>query len=292
VAVVAVGCLIWLDRSLPYNARMRLHALTLGLLCLLPSTQPLAAQQPPPAGQAAAPQPARGNPKDTEVWEPQPKVVTPGATEAAPPSDAIVLFDGRSLDQWVATKDKSPAAWTVGDGVLTVDKKAGNIETKRSFRNYQLHLEWRIPVGVTGEDQRRGNSGLFLASTGPGDAGYELQIMDSYNNKTYANGQAASIYKQSIPLANASRKPGEWQTYDVIWTAPTFAADGTVKTPARVTAFHNGVLVQNNFELAGETLYIGKPVYNKYDTAPIKLQAHGDPSPPISFRNIWLRELP
>jgi hypothetical protein len=116
--------------------------------------------------------------------------------------------------------------------------------------------------------------------------------MDSFNNKTYANGQAASIYKQAIPLANAMRKPGEWQTYDVIWTAPAFNADGSVKTPAHVTAFQNGVLVQNNFELTGETLYIGKPYYKPYDRAPIKLQAHGDPSPAISFRNIWVRELP
>jgi 3-keto-disaccharide hydrolase len=252
------------------------------------------AQQPPPAGQAAAtaPQPPRGDPKLTEVWEPVPSVVTPGATDAAPPSDAIVLFNGTNLDQWVSVKDKTAAKWIVADGVLTVDKKAGNIETKRSFRNYQIHVEWRIPPDVTGKDQARGNSGLFLASTGAGDAGYELQILDSYDNRTYSNGQAASIYKQGIPLVNASRKPGEWQSYDVIWTAPVFNADGSVKSPARVTAFHNGVLVQNNFELKGETLYIGKPEYKKYDTAPIKLQAHGDPSPPISFRNIWVRELP
>ncbi len=179
----------------------------------------------------------------------------------------------------------------MADGVLTVKKTAGNIETKRSFKNYQLHLEWRIPPDITGADQARGNSGLFLASTGAGDGGYELQILDSYNNKTYVNGQAGSIYKQGIPLANAMRKPGEWQVYDVVWTAPTFNADGTVKTPAYVTAFQNGVLLQNHFELKGETLYIGKPEYKKYDTAPIKLQAHGDPSAPISFRNIWIREL-
>ncbi len=233
----------------------------------------------------------RPRPQDTEVWEPVPPVVTPGATNAAPPSDAIVLFDGTNLDEWVNVKDKAPAGWTVADGVLTVDKRAGNIETKRRFRNYQLHLEWRIPENITGTDQARGNSGLFLASTGEGDAGYELQILDSYNNKTYVNGQAGSIYKQYIPLANAMRKPGEWQTYDVVWTAPTFNTDGTVKTPAYVTAFHNGVLIQNHVELKGETLYIGQPVYKAYDTAPIKLQAHGDPSPPISFRNIWVREM-
>jgi hypothetical protein len=234
---------------------------------------------------------ARWNPADTEVWEPVPNVVTPGATDSAPPSDAIVLFDGKNLDQWVSTKDKSPAGWTVADGIVTVNKPAGNIETKRSFKNYQLHIEWRIPENITGADQARGNSGVFLASTGPGDAGYELQVLDSYNNKTYVNGQAGSIYKQYIPLVNAARKPGEWQAYDVIWTAPTFNADGSVKTPAYVTVFHNGVLIQNHVELKGETLYIGKPEYKKYDTAPIKLQAHGDPSPPISFRNIWVREL-
>jgi len=249
------------------------------------------AAQTPPAG--AAQTPAKPGPKDTEVWEPVPPVVTPGPTNSDPPSDAIVLFDGKNLDQWVSTKDKSPANWKVADGVMTVVKTpaGNNIETKRSFKNYQLHLEWRIPTDVTGADQARGNSGVFLASTGAGDGGYELQILDSYNNKTYVNGQAGSIYKQGIPLANAMRKPGEWQTYDVVWTAPTFNADGTLKTPASVTAFHNGVLVQNHFELKGETLYIGKPEYKKYDTAPIKLQAHGDPSPPISFRNIWVREL-
>ena len=142
-----------------------------------------------------------------------------------------MLFDGTNLDQWVASKDKSPAQWTVANGMFTVDKKLGNIETKRSFKNYQLHLEWRVPEGITGTGQARGNSGLFLAATGSGDGGYELQILDSYENKTYVNGQAGSVYKQGIPLANASRKPGEWQVYDVIWTAPTFNADGTVKTP-------------------------------------------------------------
>lgn len=273
---------------------MRTHLpVTLVLTTLV--ALPLAAQQTPspqaPAAQAAPQTPPKGNPKDTEVWEPVPKVISPGATDAAPPSDAIVLFDGSNLDQWVSVKDKSPAGWTVADGVITVNKKAGNIETKRSFKNYQLHLEWRIPTNITGSDQARGNSGLFLASTGGGDGGYELQILDSYNNKTYVNGQAASIYKQYPPLVNAMRKPGEWNTYDVIWTMPTFTADGGVKTPAYVTAFHNGVLVQNHAEVKGETVYIGKPQYKKYDEAPIKLQSHGDPSEPISFRNIWVREL-
>ncbi len=233
----------------------------------------------------------KARPEDTEVWQPAPQVVTPGATCTAPPSDAIVLFDGKNLGQWVSTRDKSPAKWTVANGVMTVNKSAGNIETKKSFKDYQLHIEWKIPSDITGSGQARGNSGVFLASTGPGDDGYELQVLDSYNNRTYVNGQAGSIYKQAIPLANPARKPGEWQTYDVVWTAPTFNDDGSLKTPAYVTVFFNGVLVQNHFQLQGQTLYIGKPFYKKYDTAPIKLQAHGDKSQPISFRNIWVREL-
>jgi hypothetical protein len=237
--------------------------------------------------------PAAPKPQDTEVWEPLPKVVTPGSTDAAPPSDAIVLFDGKDLSEWVSAQDGSPAKWIVADGILTVNKApgVGNIQTKRTFRNYQLHIEWKIPENITGTDQARGNSGVFLASLGPGDAGYELQVLDSYNNKTYVNGQAGSIYKQGIPLVNPNRKPGEWQSYDVVWTAPTFNDDGSLKTPAYVTVFFNGVLVQNHFELKGQTLYIGQPFYKKYDTAPIKLQAHGDHSEPISFRNIWVREL-
>jgi hypothetical protein len=241
----------------------------------------LSAQQPAP------------KPEDTEVWTPVPKIVTPGVTNEAPPSDAIILFDGKNQDEWVSAQDKSPAKWVVHDGIFTVSKErgVGNIETKRTFKDYQLHIEWRIPENITGSGQARGNSGVFLASTGPGDDGYELQVLDSYNNTTYVNGQAASMYKQSIPLVNANRKPGEWQSYDVVWTAPTFTDDGSLKTPAYVTVFFNGVLVQNHFELKGQTLFIGKPFYKKYDRAPIKLQAHGDKSEPLSFRNIWVREI-
>ncbi|HEX7802503.1 MAG TPA: DUF1080 domain-containing protein [Pseudoxanthomonas sp.] len=233
------------------------------------------------------------DPKATEVWQPEPKIVAPGTTgNAAPPADAVVLFDGTNLDEWESADNaKASARWTVSDGAVTVKKGTGNIQTKRSFTDYQLHLEWRIPGNITGEGQARGNSGLFLASTGPGDEGYEIQILDSYNNRTYSNGQAGAVYKQHIPLANASRKPGEWQTYDVVWTAPRFNDDGSLKSPARVTAFINGVLMQNNVELQGTTVYIGKPSYKKHGPAPIKLQDHGDPSEPISFRNIWVREL-
>ncbi|HEX4285722.1 MAG TPA: DUF1080 domain-containing protein [Terracidiphilus sp.] len=233
-------------------------------------------------------------PEDTEIWQPEPKIVTPAATESGPPSDAIVLFDGKNEDEWVSAQDHSPARWVIHDNILTVSKEqgVGNIETRRSFKNYQLHIEWRIPETITGTSQARGNSGVFLASLGSGDAGYELQVLDSYNNKTYVNGMAGSLYKQSIPLANPMRKPGDWNVYDVVWTAPTFNADGTVKTPAYATAFLNGVLVDDHFELKGQTLYIGKPFYKPYERAPIKLQAHGDKSEPLSFRNIWVRELP
>ena len=230
-------------------------------------------------------------PEDTEQWEPVPLRVAPGVDGSAAPSDAIVLFDGRNLDEWVMTNDRSPARWRVENGTLVVDKAFGNIETRRLFKDYQLHLEWRIPADITGEGQARGNSGLFLASTGPDDHGYEIQILDSWENRTYVNGQAASIYKQNPPLVNASRKPGQWQSYDVVWTAPVFHPDGTLETPASVTLFHNSVLVQNHFRLLGETVYIGKPVYRKHDRAAIELQSHHDPSAPISFRNIWVREL-
>jgi hypothetical protein len=234
---------------------------------------------------------AQAKPEDTETWEPIPKVVTPGATLRDAPSDAIILFDGKNLDEWVQNADGSPAKWDVANGIITVNKKYGNIETKRKFGSYQLHIEWRVPANITGSGQARGNSGIFLASIGKGDGGYELQVLDSYNNKTYVNGMAGSLYKQAIPLANPGRKPGEWQTYDVIWNAPAFNEDGTVKTPARATVFFNGVLVENNFELKGPTLYIGKPEYKAHGPSPIKLQAHGDKSEPLSYRNIWVREL-
>lgn len=231
-------------------------------------------------------------PEDTEVWEPVPPKVTPGTTCGAPPSDAIILFDGKNLDQWVSAKDgQSAANWVVDGGLLTVNKAGGNIETKDKFKNYQLHIEWKIPANITGTGQARGNSGVFLASTGPGDDGYELQVLDNYENKTYVNGMAGSMYKQAIPLVNPSRPPGEWQTYDVTWTAPSFNEDGSLNTPAYVTVFFNGVLVENHFQLKGQTLYIGKPFYKAYTSAPIKLQAHGDKSQPISFRNIWVRKL-
>ncbi len=231
-------------------------------------------------------------PEDTEVYSPVPSVVTPAKTCGDAPSDAIILFNGDNLNQWVLANDTTKQAdWIVNKGILTVNKKSGNIQTKQSFTDYQLHIEWREPKNISGTGQARGNSGLFLASTGKGDAGYELQILDSYKNSTYVNGQAGSVYKQYPPLVNANFPPGVWQTYDVLWTAPRFNDDGSLKSPAHVTVLFNGILIQHNVELKGETLYIGHPSYKAHGPAPIKLQAHGDKSEPISFRNIWIRPL-
>lgn len=230
---------------------------------------------------------AQAKPEDTEVWTPEPKPVMPGAANRAP-SDAVVLFDGKDLREWVSTAAPGKAAdWIVADGVFTVRPGSGHIQTRRQFGDYQIHLEWRAPANAQGTGQNKGNSGLFLASTGIED-GYEIQILECSDNKTYANGQAASMYKQFIPLVNACAAPGEWQAYDVIWTAPRFAPDGKLLSPAYVTALHNGVLVQNHVALKGETVYIGQPAYRRHGPAPIKLQDHGAA---VSFRNIWVRPL-
>jgi hypothetical protein len=229
--------------------------------------------------------------KSNEQWSPVPPVVAPLETDGKLPADALVLFGGDSLSEWVNASDKTPASWVVRDGVFTVNKASGNIETRRKFRDFQLHLEWRVPANITGSGQFRGNSGLFLASTGPGDAGYEVQILDAWRNPTYVNGMAGAVYKQHAPLANPARPPGEWQVYDVTWTAPRFSDKGTLISPARVTVRFNGVLVQDNVVLQGETKFIGKPSYRPHGPSPIMLQAHGDPSEPLSFRNVWLHEL-
>lgn len=232
----------------------------------------------------------KAKPEDTEIYTPVPKIVNPGKQDFGVPSDAVVLFDGTNAAQWVSADDTAKAAaWTVQNGVLKVNKKAGDIQTKASFQDYQLHLEWRVPENISGQGQGRGNSGIFLASVFGG--GYEIQILDNFNNNTYTNGQVGSIYKQHVPLANPVRPPGEWQVYDIVWTAPRFKGDGSLESPARVTAFLNGVLVQNNVSLRGRTEYIGQPSYKAHGPAPIKLQSHGDPSEPISFRNIWVRPL-
>lgn len=227
--------------------------------------------------------PRQGDPKLTEYWDPAVKVITPGATNSDAPSDAIVLFDGKDASKWKAQKDGGAVKWKIEDGALTVAGGTGGIETKEGFGDCQLHIEWRSPSVVKGESQGRGNSGIFFMGK------YELQVLDNYNNRTYANGQAASIYKQTPPLVNNARKPGEWQTYDVVFTAPVFAENGTLKAPARITVFHNGVLVQNNTTLWGSTQYVGTPLYEKHGVKePISLQDHGDA---VSFRNIWIRPL-
>ena len=230
--------------------------------------------------------------KKTEVWSPVPPIITPSDKTGGAPSDAIILFNGESLSEWVSSKDTTkPAGWIVSGDVFMVNKSTGTIQTKRRFTDYQLHAEWRIPTNITGSGQARGNSGIFLGGWGTGDDGYEIQVLDSYKSETYVNGQAGAIYKQQIPLVNVNRPPGEWNVYDIVWTAPRFNDDGSLKSPARVTAFLNGVLVQNNAEVKGDTRWIGKPEYHKHGALPIKLQSHGDPSEPISFRNIWLRPL-
>ena len=231
------------------------------------------------------PKPERMTPGMTEFWTPQPKVVTPGdITTNSAPSDAIVLFDGKDLSAWTG-RGGAPAEWDVHDGVFTVNKKKGDIQTRQHFNSFQLHIEWCVPENITGESQARGNSGVFLQGM------YEIQILDCYNNKTYTNGQTGSVYKQSTPLANAMRKPGEWNVYDIIYNAPVFNADGSYRVPPTVTVIHNGVLLQNNVVIRGTTEYIGHPQVKKHGAGPIILQSHGDPSEPISFRNIWIREL-
>lgn len=220
------------------------------------------------------------DPKVTEVWEPKAKKIAPGnATEA--PSDAVVIFNGKDLNEWVAL-DETPAKWEVKDGAFTVVKGTGDIKTKKQFGDMQLHIEWRSPSVVESEGQGRGNSGIFLQER------YELQVLDSYESQTYRNGQAGAIYKQHGPLVNATRKPGEWQAYDIIYTAPRFNEKGEVVTPAYATVLHNGIVIQNHTEIWGPTEFRGLPVYVAHGKASIKLQDHGNP---VSFRNVWVREL-
>ncbi len=226
---------------------------------------------------------SKKTPESTEIWEPQPRIVTPAPKPGDAPSDAIVLFDGKNWDNW-QTLDGGTPKWTLSDGAMTVVADAKDIRTKKEFGDFQLHIEWRTPATVdpTKTSQGRGNSGIFLQGK------YEVQVLDNYDNKTYANGQASSIYKQHIPLVNACKKPGEWQTYDIIFTAPRFNAEGRVLHPAYVTVIHNGIITLNHVAVWGPTEYIGLPVYKAEDKGPIILQDHGNP---VSFRNIWIREL-
>ncbi|MES2518745.1 MAG: DUF1080 domain-containing protein [Bacteroidota bacterium] len=218
-------------------------------------------------------------PEVTEYMDPEVRVVTPGAI----PSDAIVLFDGKNLDQWESSKDGSAAKWKVEDGAVTVVGGAGGISTKKLFADCQLHIEWRSPAEADDKKgQGRGNSGVFLQGI------YEVQVLNSYQNRTYRNGQAGSIYKQTPPLVNATSKQGDWNVYDILYTAPKFTVNGGIETPAYVTVIHNGVVVQNHTKIQGVTNYIGQPTNPVHGKAPIHLQDHGNA---VSFRNIWIREL-
>ena len=209
------------------------------------------------SAQKQYPEQEKMKPGMSEYWTPQPKVVTPGDIKTnSAPSDAIVLFDGKDLSAWQNAKG-GPAEWIVKDGVFTVDKKKGDILTKQKFENFQLHIEWCVPENITGTSQGRGNSGIFLQDM------YEIQVLDCYNN----------------------------ETYDIIYSAPIFKEDGTYRVPPRVTVIQNGIVLQNNTTILGTTEYIGFPKVVKHGAGPIRLQSHGDPSEPISFRNIWIREM-
>lgn len=241
--------------------------------------------------------------KASERWEPVPKKVTPGIMSTAP-SDAIILFEGRNLSQWhkpkypygvrmdhvegiLAAKAKDtevfPPEWDVKDGAMIIKPGGGHLETNQAFGDVQLHIEWLAPVDPGKKDQGYSNSGVFFMGL------YEVQILNSYENTTYPNGQAGSLYKQHIPLVNASRPPGEWQSYDIVFDAPTFNVDGGLKEAAYITVFHNGVLIQNHVKLEGPCIYIGKPHYTQHPAKlPLLLQDHGNL---VRYRNIWIREL-
>jgi len=219
-------------------------------------------------------------PEDTEWYEPVPPKVTPGDDHfLSPPSDAIVLFDGTDLSRWQSA-DGGEADWVIEDDHMTVRIGSGDIQTRESFGSVQLYLEWRAPMNMEHEGQDRGNSGVFLQNR------YEVQVLDAWKNETYVNGMAGSIYKQVSPLVNPAKEPGEWQSYNISYTAPQFNEDGSLESPARITVIWNGVVVQNNYELKGHTPYIGLPEYNAHGEGPLRLQDHASE---VSYRNIWIR---
>ena len=235
------------------------------LLCLTALTFTAASGFAAPEGETAPP-------------KVEPRVVDPGP----PPADAIILFDGKDLSQWQSGRMGGSVKWDIQDGAAVVNR-TGSISTKQEFGDCQLHIEWATPAEVKGTGQGRGNSGIFLSGR------YEIQVLDSYNNKTYFDGQAGAVYKQHVPLVNVCRKPGEWQTYDIIYHVPRFDDSGNVLKPGRVTVLQNGVLVQDNVEIKGPT---SGPANPKYKPHPLKqslaLQDHGNP---VRYRNIWIREL-
>lgn len=248
----------------------------------LPAAQP----QRGPGNNADPQNPPRMVPGMTEIFVPEVPIVQPGIKDSDPPADAIVLFNGNAIDnEWTDSRG-NPSKWVIQDGALVCVKGSGIIKTKRQFGSIQLHIEWKAPAEVQGNGQGRGNSGVYMQEL------YEVQVLDSYDNKTYRQGQAGSLYKQHAPLVNVSRKPGEWQSYDIIYTTPTFNPKDTTTylTPPRITVLHNGVLIQNNVSLRGPTQYIGIPEYTIKVHGPksLVLQDHGNP---VAFRNIWVREL-
>jgi hypothetical protein len=257
------------------------------------------AQQPPAGQQQQVPGAQRQRPVEdstirmthfqTEIWNPEIPMVQPAEKIGDAPADAIILFDGKNIhSEWEETGRGGvvkAATWIIKDGAMESIQGSGSIRTKRVFSNFQLHIEWKTPSIITGNSQGRGNSGVYLQDL------YELQILDSWHNRSYRNGQAGAFYKQYAPMINASRKPGEWQCYDIVYTAPTFGKDSTTYfTPPRATVFHNGMIIQNNVALRGPTTYVGIPEYliKKHGPGRIMLQQHGNP---IAFRNIWIREL-
>lgn len=258
----------------------------IGILSMLLSASLFTeAQQKPSPTPVPATSPMPMRPEMTEIWNPEVKVVTPGKKDSEAPSDAIVLFDGKNFDQWVSQRDKTKApSWKiVNNEYFEVVPGTGGIETKLSFGDCQLHIEWSAPDEVLANGQNRGNSGVFFQNR------YELQVLDSYDNRTYRNGQAGSIYKDHAPLVNAMRAPLEWNTYDIVYTAPRFKASGELDAPARITVLHNGVVVQNNATINGLTNYIGLHTYTTaHGEDVISLQDH---SCKTQFRNIWIRRL-
>lgn len=225
------------------------------------------------------------NPETTEIWKPIPEIVFPDGIGSLS-SDAIVLFNGSNLDEWEDTNGGA-AHWPNINGVITDAADSGSICTKRAFGDCQLHVEWKIAPDITGEGQLRGNSGILLQGR------YEIQVLESFESQTYVNGQAGAIYKQHPPMVNACKKPGEWQTYDIIFTAPRFNERGMVIIPARLTVLQNGVLIQNNAEIWGSDTFIGMPQYEKHNLKePLTIQNHpNNHKNPVQYRNIWIREL-
>lgn len=249
---------------------MKMHISVSLLFCLLAAVG------------CAVPQEEKQNWAVHDESRPRPQVVMPGSTDNDPPSDAIVLFDGTGLSAWKSGNDGSDAKWKVQDGYIEVVPKTGDIESRQAFGSCQLHIEWRTPDQIKGDGQDRGNSGVFLMGK------YEVQVLDTYDNPTYADGQAAAVYGQKPPLVNVCKKPGQWQTYDIIFHAPVFEGVKVIK-PATLTVFQNGVLVQDHWEIQGSTFHKIRAHYEPHaEKLPLKLQDHGNP---MRFRNIWIRPL-